>query len=45
MVYIVLKNGSVDEVFSSLEAARHHCRELRRKWNMTEIIERKVLDI
>jgi len=44
-VYIVLCNGIVDEVFDSVEAAEHHCKQLTRKWNLTKIIERTVNSI
>lgn len=42
IVYIVLRNGEVDEVFSSWEAAQNHAANLTRKWNLTKIIERIV---
>lgn len=42
MIYIVTRNGEVDEVFDSLEAAKHHATQLRRRWNLTEVIERQV---
>ena len=45
MIYIVLKNGDVDEVFSTREAAEHHARQLNRKWSITEIVEREVKEI
>lgn len=42
IVYIVLRNGEVDEVFSSQEAAEHHAAMLLKKWNLTKIIEKTV---
>ncbi len=45
MVYIVMKNGRVDEVFSSKEMAEHHKKQLISKWNLVEIIEKQVKDI
>lgn len=41
-VWIVLKNGKVDEVFDNEAAARNHARNLNRKWSITEIIHRVV---
>lgn len=41
-VWIVLKNGKVDEVFSSPEAAAHHRAQLTKKWSLTEVVEREV---
>ena len=45
MVYIVLKNGKVDEVFSSREAAKLHRKNLTKKWSLSEIVEREVKEI
>jgi ABC-type amino acid transport substrate-binding protein len=44
-VYIVLRNGEVDAVFSSEAAARHHAKALNKKWNGTEIITKEVFEI
>lgn len=44
-VRIVLKNGKVDEVFSSEMAAIHHKRQLIKKWAIAEIVERAVNDL
>ena len=44
-VYIVLKNGKVDEVFSNREAAEHHRLTLINKWNLSEIVECEVREI
>ena len=41
-VWIVLRNGKVDEVFSSKEAAEHHRKALTKKWNLTDIIEKEL---
>lgn len=41
-VWIVLKNGDVDEVFDNEDAARYHALQLRNKWNVAEVIEREV---
>jgi hypothetical protein len=41
-VYIVMKNGKIDEVFSDYKAAEHHRDMLLRKWNLTEIIIKDV---
>lgn len=41
-VWIVLKNGKVDEVFYSEEAAALHCKNLTKRWNLTEIIAKEV---
>lgn len=42
MVYIVLKNGKVDEVFTNREAAENHQKNLNKKWSLSEIIEKEV---
>lgn len=41
-VWIVLKNGKVDEVFSDEVAAAHHAKQLNKKWSLTEVVEREV---
>lgn len=41
-VWIVLKNGKVDEVFYSEEAALLHRKNLTKQWNLTEIIPKEV---
>lgn len=41
-VWIVMKNGKVDEVFYDEEAALLHRKNLTRKWNLTEIISKEV---
>jgi hypothetical protein len=45
MVYIVLKNGKVDEVFGNREAAENHAKNVIKKWNFTEIIEKEIKDL
>lgn len=45
MIYIVLKNGKVDEVFSNREAAELHRKNLTKKWSLSEIIEREVKEL
>lgn len=45
MVYIVLKNGVVDEVFSTPEAAAAHKKNLLRQWCLTEIIVKEIKEI
>lgn len=42
MIFIVIKNGEVDEVFSNREAAELHRKNLQKKWSITKIIEREV---
>jgi hypothetical protein len=44
-VYIVLRNGKVDEVFFDAAAAKAHADNLIRKWNMVEIVERDVKEL
>lgn len=44
-VYIVLKNGKVDEVFTNLAAAQNHAKNLNKKWSSTEIVERQLKDL
>lgn len=41
-VWIVLKNGKVDEVFDNEAAARAHQCNLTLKWSITEVIHRRV---
>lgn len=41
-VWIVLRNGKVDEVFGSREAAQHHSKSLLHKWNLTEVVEKEI---
>lgn len=45
MVYIVIKNGKVDEVFSNREAAELHRKNLTKKWSLTEIVEKEIKDL
>lgn len=44
-VWIVTRNGKVDEVFSNEAAAKTHRDNLRNLWNIAEIIEKEVQDI
>jgi hypothetical protein len=39
-VWIVLKNGKVDEVFDDPYMAEAHCKNL--KWSITRIVEKEV---
>lgn len=41
-VWIVMRNGKVDEVFDDEEAAKNHRKNLTRKWALTELIEKEV---
>ena len=41
-VWIVLKNGKVDAVFDNYEAALTHVKNLTKKWNLTDLIEKEV---
>ena len=45
MIYIVLKNGKVDEVFSNREAAELHKKNLVSKWSISEIVEKEIKDL
>jgi hypothetical protein len=45
MIYIVVKNGKVDEVFSTREAAELHRKNLTKKWSLSEIVEREVKEL
>jgi len=45
MVYVVLRNGKVDEIFSNREAAENHAKNLNKKWNITEIIEKEIKEL
>lgn len=42
MIYIVMKNDFVDQVFDNPDAAENHAKNLRQKWNRTEIIVREL---
>lgn len=42
VVYIVLCNSEVDEVFLDRRAAENHAANLTKKWNLTKIIEKTV---
>lgn len=42
-VYIVLRNGKVDEVFTTFEAAQARVDELTRKWDVAHIIRKTVI--
>jgi hypothetical protein len=44
-IFIVLKNGKVDEVFSNRAAAEAHAKALNKRWNTTEILEKEVWNI
>jgi hypothetical protein len=35
-VWVVLRNGKVDEVFDSYLAARHHQQQLTKLWALTD---------
>jgi hypothetical protein len=41
-VWVVLRNGKVDEVFDSYLSARHHQQQLTKLWAITLIVEREV---
>jgi hypothetical protein len=41
-VFIVTRNGQVDEVFDHLTPAEHHRAMLTKKWAIAEIIEREI---
>lgn len=41
-VWIVLKNGKVDQVFDNETSAIHHHNSLIKKWSITEIIKKEV---
>lgn len=41
-VWIVLKNGKIDEVFDARISAIEHQKNLTKKWSLTEIIEKEV---
>lgn len=45
MVHIVLVNGKIDEVFEDINDAKLHALNLRKKWNLTEIISKEVRSI
>lgn len=44
-VWIVLRNGKIDEVFSNKEAAVAHSKALSKKWAIPEIIEKEIKNI
>lgn len=41
-VWIVMKNGKVDEVFDNEEAALTHQKNLTRQWSLTDVIKKEV---
>jgi hypothetical protein len=45
LVWIVMRNGKVDEVFSREEAAKEHQRNLVKKWAITKIIKKELKSI
>lgn len=45
MIYIVLKNGNVDEVFSNRAAAELHVKNLTKKWSIAKIVEKEVKEL
>ncbi|MFA5377035.1 MAG: hypothetical protein WC455_14890 [Dehalococcoidia bacterium] len=44
-VYIVLKNGNLDEVFSTEAAAIHHAKQLNKKWAIVAVIKKEVKEL
>ena len=42
VVYIVLCNGRIDEVFDDYDAAVCHQQNLIKKWNISKIISKEV---
>lgn len=42
VVFIVLVNGKVNEVFDNDTAAKHHAKAMNKKWAITEVICREV---
>lgn len=42
IVWIVFKNGIVDEVFDTEQAAVHHMNSLVRKWSLSSIVKKFV---
>jgi hypothetical protein len=42
VVFIVLVNGKVSEVYNNEEAAKHHAKMQNRKWSVTSVISREV---
>jgi dsDNA-binding SOS-regulon protein len=41
-IWVVLRNGGVDEVFDTRAAAEHHAKMLNKTWSITCILEREV---
>ncbi len=41
-VWIVLKNGKIDEVFDNEPSARHHYNSLVSKWSLVEMVRKEV---
>lgn len=44
-IWIVMKNGKVDEVFDNFTSAVNHKKNLTGVWALTELIEKKVCSI
>ena len=45
IVYIVICNDKVHEVFSNRESAENHKKNLVKKWNICSIIEKEIKDL
>ena len=44
-VYVVLKNGNLDEVFSNVASALHHAKQLHKKWAIVAVIKKEVKEL
>jgi hypothetical protein len=44
-IWIVLKNGKVDEVFDNKESAVAHQQALIKKWALTNLVEKEVKSV
>lgn len=45
VVYVVICNDKLDEIFANEASAQHHAANLRRKWNIVQVIEKIVHQI
>lgn len=42
IVWIVVANGEVDQVFDNFMNAEHHRLQLQKKWNFTKIVRKEI---
>lgn len=45
VVYVVLRNGIVDEVFTNRPAAELHAKNLIKTWSLVSIVEKELKEL